>query len=86
MNIKVGKLYHIEIPQGSRLVFADIEYYSHDIFLIITKPRKIKHPSWYDQPDHFWYRMRAIVHDRIVKIEFKKHQAIYFKEININNQ
>ncbi len=78
-HLQVGKLYNIFIPAGSRLVFDDIEYYYEDIFLILTKPKKIR-KTFNMLPANF-YNMKALVRDRIVNIDFKDFQINNFTKI-----
>ena len=75
-HLQVGKLYNIFIPVGSRLVFDHIEYYNDDVFMILTKPKKIR-KTFNMLPENF-YNMKALVRDRIVNIEFKEDQTNNF--------
>lgn len=78
-HLQVGKLYNIFIPAGSRLVFDDIEYYYEDIFLILTKPKKII-KTFKNIPEEF-INVKALVRDRIVNIDFKDFQINNFTKI-----
>jgi hypothetical protein len=76
---KIGKLYHIEIPKSSKLVIDDVEYCSHDIFLIVSKPKK--RTETIGQKNHTYYGIYAIVNDKKVLIEYYASQQKFFKEI-----
>ena len=72
-DLKVGGLYHIEIPPNSKLIFNNIEYFEDDIFMIVSKP------VWKKDDIDAWYSVQALVRDRLIQIDFIDYQAQYFK-------
>ena len=74
-DLKVGRLYHIEIPPNSKLIFNNVEYFEDDIFMIVSKP------VWKKDDIDAWYSVQALVRDRLLQIDFIEYQAQYFKEI-----
>lgn len=78
-HLQVGKLYRIYIPAGSRLIFDDIEYNDRDIFMILTKPKKII-KTLRNIPEEF-VNVKTLVRDRIVNIDFKEYQINNFRKL-----
>ncbi len=77
-ELEIGKLYWIDIPERSRLVFGNVEYFSNDVFLILKRPQYIN----VGDGDRPYYSVKALVRDNIVHIHFLKNQISYFKRFN----
>lgn len=82
-QIKIGKLYHIEIPEGKRLIFDSLEYYKDDVFLMLSKPLIVEDSTY---PKNFYYLVKVLVREQIIDISFLEHQAAHFKEIKVKKQ
>lgn len=74
-DLKVGGLYHIEIPPYSKLIFDGIEYFEDDIFMVVSKPK------WKRDEIYSWYSLQAIVRDKLITVDFIDYQAKHFKQI-----